>query len=71
MSSLLSRPLTVPARAEGSPPPPLGTAAAAITMLPLRTWDVEMGAMQKQLLEFGPAKKKSKAAAGGKSKKKK
>ena len=53
---------------EGAPPPPLGTAAAAIKRMPLRQFDVEMGLMQKLSIEFGPAKKKA-PAAGGKKKK--
>jgi hypothetical protein len=53
------------------PLPPLGSAAAAITQMPLRQWDVQMGEMQKMLLEFGPAKKKAAVMdAKGKGKKK-
>jgi len=60
----------VPKRAEGSPPGPLGSAAAAIQTMPLRHWDVQMGEMQRLLLEFGPAKKSKAPAGDGKKKKK-
>jgi len=63
-----------PPHVEGEPEkplPPIGTAAAAITQMPLRQFDVQMGNMQKMLLEFGPAKKKAPAAdAKGKKGKK-
>jgi tetratricopeptide (TPR) repeat protein len=56
----------VPKPVEGAPPGPLGSAAAAIQVMPLRQFDVEMSTFGKLMLEFGPAKKKAKAAGGKK-----
>ena len=65
------QPPAVPKPVEGAPPQPLGSAAAAIRIMPLRQFDVEMSTFGKLMLEFGPAKKKTKAAGGKKGAKKK
>jgi len=54
-----------------APLPPLGSAAASITRMPLRQWQVAPGDMSRLQKEFGTgAGKKKGAAAGAKGKKK-